>query len=216
VSSALAYVRVSSRSQDDALQRSSIEKRAGERGDTIDDWRAEKRSAKTMERVELRRLLAEAKDGKRRDRRLYLFRLDRLTRSGVRDTLNAIHELRAGGVKVVSVEDGLDLEGPYAEIIISVLAFAAKIELLAKNERIAAARDRVEKEGGTWGRPSRFDDKLRAQARTMSEVEGRSVRAIAMALKIPRATVARELARRASQKEGLEEGADSSKDPGHR
>lgn len=60
---AAAYVRVSSRSQDDAMQRSAIERAATARGDTIVDWRAEKRSAKTMAREELQHLLADAKAG---------------------------------------------------------------------------------------------------------------------------------------------------------
>ena len=157
---AVAYVRVSSRAQDDATQRSADRAAwpTSLRGDTfIVDWRAEKRSAKTMARVELQRLLADARAGVLRGRRLYVFRLDRLTRTGIADTLTTLETLRAGGVEVVSVGDGFDLNGPQAEIIIAVMAWAAKMERLAIAERIAAARDRVEAEGGRWGRPSRVD-----------------------------------------------------------
>ncbi len=157
MTSALAYIRVSSRTQDLASQRSAIERAAGARGDAIDDWRAEKRSAKTMAREELQRLLVDARAGRLRGRRLYLFRLDRLTRTGIAGTLTTLDELRASGVEVVSVADGFDLAGAQAEIIIAVMAWAAKIERLAINERIAAARERVEAEGGRWGRPSRVD-----------------------------------------------------------
>ena len=89
---AVAYIRVSSRAQDHATQRSAIERFASARGDTIGDWRAEKRSAKTMAREELQRLLADARAGRLRGRRLYLFRLDRLTRSGIADTLTTLDE----------------------------------------------------------------------------------------------------------------------------
>jgi DNA invertase Pin-like site-specific DNA recombinase len=55
---ALACIRLSSRAQDSASPRSAIERAAASRGDTIDDWRAEKRSAKTMAREELQCLIA--------------------------------------------------------------------------------------------------------------------------------------------------------------
>ena len=57
---AVAYVRVSSRQQNDETQRSAIERAAHARGDTIEDWRAEKCSAKTMQRQELQRILVQA------------------------------------------------------------------------------------------------------------------------------------------------------------
>jgi Resolvase, N terminal domain len=87
---AAAYVRVSSRAQDDATQRSAIERAASGRGDVIEEWRAEERSASTMARKELQQLLADAKAGRLRGQRLYVFRLDRLTRSGIADTLTTL------------------------------------------------------------------------------------------------------------------------------
>ena len=209
---AVAYIRVSSRAQDHATQRAAIERFASARGDTIGDWRAEKRSAKTMAREELQRLLADARAGRLRGRRLYLFRLDRLTRSGIADTLTTLDELRAHGVEVVSVADGFDLTGPHAEIIVATMAWAAKMERLALGERIAAARERIEAEGGRWGRPCRLGRAEVAQAVAM-RAEGRSVRAIAMATRCPRSTVASALAR-ASRKPGPAEGGDPPGDPG--
>ena len=122
-----------------------------------------------------------------------LFRLDRLTRTGIADTLTTLEELRASGIEVVSVADGFDLAGPSAEIIIAVMAWAAKMERLALGERIAAARERVEAEGGSWGRPQRMDAETISKARRM-RAEGRSLRHIAVALKIPKSTVAATLA----------------------
>src|SRR5205823_7158670 len=90
----------------------------------------------------------------------------------------------------VSVGDGFDLTGPAAEIILAVVCWAAKMERLAINERIAAARERVEAEGRKWGRPSRLTDHDRAKVAALRRV-GRTVRQIAVALKVPRSTVAR-------------------------
>jgi DNA invertase Pin-like site-specific DNA recombinase len=190
---AVAYIRVSSRAQDHASQRSAIERAAAARGDAVDDWRAEKRSARTMAREELQRLLGDARAGRLRGRRLYVFRLDRLTRTGIADTLTTLEDLRAAGVEVVSVADGLDLAGAHAEVIIAVMAWAAKMERLAINERIAAARERIEAEGGRWGRPPRMGKAEVARAVEM-RAEGLTVRAIARSMHVPRSTVGRALA----------------------
>jgi DNA invertase Pin-like site-specific DNA recombinase len=66
------------------------------------------------------------------------------------------------------------------------------MERLAINERIAAARERVEAEGGKWGRPSRFTDADRAKVLALHR-EGRSIRGIAIAMKVPKSTIARAL-----------------------
>jgi DNA invertase Pin-like site-specific DNA recombinase len=189
---ATAYLRVSSRAQDYATQKNAIERAATARGDTITDWRAEKRSGKTLARTELDRLRADARAG--HVRRLYVFKLDRLTRSGIRDTFQVIEELRAHGAELVSVSDGFALDGPAAEVVLAVMAWAAKMERLAINERISAARERVEAEGRSWGRPRRLDPRTRAQAMAMKQA-GKSVREIAMALKVPKSTVARAMSR---------------------
>jgi DNA invertase Pin-like site-specific DNA recombinase len=192
VTTAVAYIRVSARAQDHATQRAAIERAASARGDAIAEWYAEKKGAKTMDRVELQRLLSDARSGGLRGRRLYLYRLDRLTRTGISDTLTTLDELRASGVEIVSVGDGFDLNGPHAEVIIAVMAWAAKMERLALNDRIAAARDRIEAEGGRWGRPSRVDRKTRERAAAIKKA-GRTIREIARDLKVPRSTIGRAL-----------------------
>jgi DNA invertase Pin-like site-specific DNA recombinase len=184
----VAYLRVSSRAQDHSTQRSAIERAAAARGDTITTWYSEKRSGKSLDRAELHRLRADARAGL--VRKIYVFRVDRLTRSGIKDTLQVVEEFRAHRVELVSVSDGFAFDGPAAEIIIAVMSWAAKVERLAINERISAARDRLESEGRAWGRPSRFSaaDIRRVVA---MKTEGRTVREISMALKVPRSTVGR-------------------------
>jgi DNA invertase Pin-like site-specific DNA recombinase len=189
--SACGYIRVSSRAQDHASQRAAIERAAAARGDSITRWYAETASAKTVVRPELQRLRADARAGI--VPRLYVFRLDRLTRSGVRDTFELVEYFRHHGVEIITISDGFDLNGPAAEIVLAVMAGAAKMERIAINERIAAARERCALEGRPWGRPTRMDAVTLRRAHTM-RVEGRSVRAIAIALKVPRSTIARALA----------------------
>jgi DNA invertase Pin-like site-specific DNA recombinase len=67
------------------------------------------------------------------------------------------------------------------------------MERLAIGERIAAARERIEAEGGRWGRPRRVDAPTLRRAQEL-RTQGRSLRDIAIALKIPKSTVAATLA----------------------
>jgi DNA invertase Pin-like site-specific DNA recombinase len=188
MSKTVGYLRVSSRAQDAASQRSAIERAAAARGESIDEWYSEKKSGRTLEREELQRLRADVRAG--RVKRLWIFKLDRLARSGIRDVFEVIEELREAKCELATVADGFALDGPAAEIVLAVLAWSAKMERLAINERIAAARERLEAEGRPWGRPSRVTAAERERALAM-RAAGRSVRSISMALKVPRSTIAR-------------------------
>ncbi len=185
-----AYCRVSSKSQDYPTQRHAIERAAAARGDTVSLWYSEKKSAKTIARPELDRLRADARAGK--VAKLYVFKLDRVARSGIRDTLEVVEELRAHGCELVSVADGFDLTGAVGEIVLCVMAWAAKMERLATNERIAAARARVEAEGGSWGRPRSLNDAQVAQAVQLRK-DGCSLSEIASEVGVSKTTVLRML-----------------------
>ncbi len=182
-----AYVRVSSRSQHRATQIHAIRSAAEARGDKLQSIYSEKRSGKKLDRPELARVRELARRGELH--KLYVFRLDRLTRSGIRDTLVVLDELRAAGCKVVSVADGFDLDGAAADVVIAVMAWAASMERVALGERIAAARKRVEAAGGRWGRPTRVPALLATRIR-MAREAGDSIRELAARFKVPRSTVA--------------------------
>jgi DNA invertase Pin-like site-specific DNA recombinase len=192
----VAYVRVSSRAQDLAMQRLSIEKAAATRGDTIIEWFSEKRSGKTLARPELDHLRALVRD--QNVQTIYCFKLDRLTRSGVADTYRVVDELRRAGCMLIAVADNLTIRAGsddiVSETLVFALALAARLERAAINDRIAAARERLEAEGRPWGRPPRLSQAECARLRALRD-EGRSVRDIAVAMKVPRSTVARALAR---------------------
>lgn len=191
----VAYVRVSSKTQDAASQRAAIEREATARGDAIGAWYSEKVSGKSLDRPELTRLRDDARHG--RVQRVYIFRLDRLTRSGVADTFKVVDELRRAGVTLVSVSDNLTIkpgaDDLTSEVLVFALSLAAKIERTAINERIAAARTRVESAGGAWGRPKAIDDATVSKARAMRE-SGATIRDVSIALKVKRSTIARALA----------------------
>jgi DNA invertase Pin-like site-specific DNA recombinase len=192
----VGYLRVSSRAQDAASQRVAIEKAAAARGDTITDWFSEKRSGKVLARPELDRLRALVRDGNVKT--IFCFKLDRLTRSGVADTYRVVDELRRAGCTLVAVADNLTIRAGsddiVSETLVFALALAARLERAAICDRISAARERLEAEGRPWGRPPRLSEAECARLRTLRD-QGRSERDIAVAMKVPRSTVARALAR---------------------
>jgi DNA invertase Pin-like site-specific DNA recombinase len=172
------------------MQRAAIEKFAAAKGDVVVTWYAEKASAKTIKRPELERLRADAKAGKLR--RTYCYKYDRLCRTGVRDLLNVLEDFKVGGCEVLAVADTVDLAGEAAEMILSALAFAARLERIAINDRISSARDALAAKGRGWGRQSTLSDKDRATMQQM-KAEGRSIRDISIALKLSKSSVARAL-----------------------
>jgi DNA invertase Pin-like site-specific DNA recombinase len=195
-----AYVRVSSASQTALMQRDAIERAASTRGEHISVWYADSFTGGGAHPPELVRMLADARQGKIAT--LYVYRLDRLSRRGIRDTFAIVEELRAAGTKIRTLADGFDVDGSGAEIVMAVLAWAAQMERQAIGERIVAARARIERTGGNWGRPSRVSPDNILDARRM-QTEGRTVREISRALKIPRSTIARALSRKGVPKGGI-------------
>jgi DNA invertase Pin-like site-specific DNA recombinase len=184
-----AYIRVSSRGQDHALQRDAIERK----GVQVGAWYAEKLSARTTNRPELKRLLTDARAGLFSE--LWVFKLDRLTRSGVADTFAVVSELRKAGVTLHCVADGVTIkpsEDVASDVMVFALGLSAGLERVAINDRIAAAREHMAARGEPWGRPPRMTPAEVVTARRMAG-EGRTVREISAALGVPRSTAARAL-----------------------
>jgi DNA invertase Pin-like site-specific DNA recombinase len=181
---------VSSKSQDYQTQRDAIERAAQARGDEIGVWFEEKRSGKSLDRPKLAELLHSAQLGELV--KVYVFRVDRLTRRGIRDTLSIVDGLRSCGCTIVSVADGFALDGPAGDVVLAVMAWAAQMERQAISDRISAARERVEATGGRWGRPRRLDPGTIARARELV-AQGLTHREIAAQLKVPKATLTRAL-----------------------
>lgn len=211
-----AYVRVSSASQSFDMQVQAIERAARARGDDFPTaWYRETMTGGKLARPMLAKLRADVRAGA--VRRLYVYRLDRLSRSGIRDTFQVVEELERHGCELVSIADGFDVSGPGRELVMAVLAWAAQFERDTIGERIRAARAKVEAKGGAWGRPSRMTP---AQCDRASKLagEGMSVRQIAQRLRVPRATVGRvlqvERSARRPEKVSAKRGAAPPKKPG--
>ena len=189
----VAYIRVSSRSQDTATQRTEITRAASGRGDRIATWFEEKRSARTLARPVLQKLRLAIQGGG--ISRVYLYRLDRLTRSGIRDTLALVDEFRTCGCHIVTCADGFLIDGPASDVVLAVMGWAAQMERLALGERIAAARKHVEARGGHWGRPKALVDAAVRRIRALAD-EGETSREIAKRLKVSKTSVLNVLAKK--------------------
>lgn len=205
---ATAYVRVSSASQTSAMQRHAIETAASARGEAIVHWYEDRFTGGGKHPPELVRLLSDARAGK--VGRLYVYRLDRLSRRGIRDLLAIVHDLEEHGVQLRTVADGFDLTGSGRDVVLAVLAWAAQMERQAIGERISAARQRVEAKGGSWGRPRRMQPVQVRQARELA-AKGKTHREIARALRVPRATVWRALAQKPTAKGSVKKPAKRSR-----
>jgi site-specific DNA recombinase len=187
--SVAAYIRVSSKGQDYEYQRQAIGRCASghlEPG-PLALYREKTSATAGLERPELDRLRAAIRAGNVRV--LYVWRLDRLVRSGIRDALEIVQECRAHDCQLVSASDGIDFNGPAADVVVAVLAWAAQMELQARGERIAARRALAEERGEPWGRPSRISPAIRKDI-AARRAAGEPVRSIARALHMPRSTVA--------------------------
>ena len=182
------YVRVSTGGQSVETQNDAVVRAARARGDVIGRVYAEIEGGGARRRPELERLLEDVRAGL--IGRLYVYRLDRLSRAGIRSMLALVEELEAGGVELITIADGFTLAGPARDVILSVVAWAAQMERQAIGERISAARTRVLAEGGQWGRPRREVDARQIAARRS---RGESIRQIAQALHVPKSTVHRVL-----------------------
>ena len=210
----VGYLRVSSRAQDAASQRAAIERAATARGEWIEGWYSEQRSGGTMRRPALDELRADARTGI--VNRIYTFKLDRLTRTGVSDTFALLNEFKLAGCELIAVADNLHLklgEDDMQTVVFQfALGLAAKLERQAIGERIAAARNRLEAEGRAWGRPARLTGLKLEQAKAL-RAEGRSIREIAVAKKVPRSTVGRALSQKGGSNEKVRNQAGTADSP---
>ena len=135
---AAAYIRVSSKAQTLEMQREALERAARARGDRIPLVRW-KRKVPALSPAPNACGSAPRRAAARND--AYTSSVSIGSRApGSATTFEVVEALRAAGVELVTIADGFDLTGPAAEVVLAVMAWAAEMERLAINERIAAAR----------------------------------------------------------------------------
>jgi DNA invertase Pin-like site-specific DNA recombinase len=169
------------------LQRQAVERAAAARGDVELIWFEDTGSGRSWERPALASLKAAIFRGE--VGRLYVFKLDRLSRMGLVDTSKLVAQIHAAGCELISLCEGFDFGAPgVGALLVAMLAFAADFEWRAQQERLKAAREARTRAGKSWGRPKKTPVALGARILEL-RAEGRSVRAISIALKVPKSTV---------------------------
>lgn len=119
--------------------------------DEVSGWNLKKRL------LYRERLLRDAGAGLLRGMVLLVWSLDRLSRRGIRDTFEVIEMLKDSGVLVVSVKEpwfDMRAENPFREIMLALVAWAAKFESDLKSERVKASyqRKKAKNPNASWGR----------------------------------------------------------------
>lgn len=183
-----AYLRVSTSPQEADNQREAVLLAAAARGDGELTWFIDTGSGRSWQRPALEQLRSAIFRGE--VGRVYVWKLDRLSRMGIADTCQLVREWRQAGCALVSALEGFDFGDLVAgELLLAMLAWAADWEWRQQQDRLAAARQRREKSGKSWGRPSKRADVAQKIREMREQHPKRSVREIAVALKVPKSTV---------------------------
>ena len=160
---------------------------AGRSGWTIAREFVECETGSTMLRPELRNMMTAA-DRKEFDLLLF-WRLDRLTRTGIVDTLDTLNKLDRLGIGYHSHQEELIRNtGPMGQLMVAILATVASIEREAISERTKAGMERARSAGKKIGRPHAIANRDKMQ---QARDSGLSLSAIARIHQVSKATAQR-------------------------
>jgi DNA invertase Pin-like site-specific DNA recombinase len=152
----ITYIRVSTKEQDEDVQKRAIEEFAKSRGVEILEWyvdKGESGAAPFKSRPAADKLL---KDLERLKPECVLsWSIDRLGRSML-DTMNTILELESKGVRVITVKEEFlqTLDPNIRKLILSILSWVAEYE----RRRIRERQEEAWKHGKQKGRPPKVSD----------------------------------------------------------
>ena len=97
---------------------------------------------------------------------LLVWALDRLSREGVAATLEIIERLGRYRVKVLLLQESwTEAEGPMQELLLSIVAWVARMESNRRSERTKASLQRAVAEGKRLGRPPGSKDRRKRSRR---------------------------------------------------
>lgn len=175
------YARVSTDNQEAANQLDQLRDFAGKQGWRIVVEYVDKVSGSgKKERPQFEKMMLAASQ-KQFDLLLF-WKLDRLSREGVRKTLAYLTQLDGWGVAWRSYQEPyFDSCGQFRDVVISIAATLAKQERINISERTLAGLQRARKQGKTLGRPEVKVDVARAHK---MQREGLGLRPIARKLGI--------------------------------
>lgn len=142
-----AYIRISTRQQNGAMQEKAIREWAKAKGHEVKFYR-DKFTGKTMDRPGWTRLETAMRKGQAKV--IVIWKLDRLGRT-VSEMSPLFKDLVARGVRLVSLTEGFDLSTAMGKLLAHILASFAEYETEIRGERVAAGQALAKKNGKTWG-----------------------------------------------------------------
>ncbi|MEX1078541.1 MAG: recombinase family protein [Homoserinimonas sp.] len=177
----LGYARVSTGDQSTDLQIDALE---AARCDRI--FVDKGVSGMQARRPELDRLLDLARSGDT----LVVWKLDRLGR-GTRNLLEFLDELKQRGVKFRSLTEGLTVEGPMGDAMITVRTAFAQLERDLLSERTKAGLAAARARGRVGGRPSALSQDQERGVYQLYLVRGHTLEEIGAMFGVHKSTVSR-------------------------
>ena len=171
----VAYIRISTKEQDEEVQRKAIEDYAGRQKVEIAEWYVDKGESGAVpfkSRPAANKMLEDL--GKIKPECVLSWSIDRLGRSML-DTMNTILELESKGVRVITVKEEFlqTLDPNIRKLILSILSWVAEYE----RRRIRERQEEAWKRGKQKGRPPKVSDHVIKQYYKQYVVErGLSVR----------------------------------------
>lgn len=180
------YIRVSSpKGQKTDSQRAELEAWLKRHRHKAPQWFEDRDSATNFQRIAFQKLQADIFAGKITT--VIVWKLDRLARS-LKEGVNVLADWCGRGVRVISITQQIDLNGPVGHLIASLLFGIAEIELQHSKERQAAGIALARKRGIYTGRKSGTTKAAPARARALRK-RGLTVPEIAQALGVKERTV---------------------------
>lgn len=152
----IGYARVSTSSQDTALQIDALKKAGCE---TIYE---EKASGSKKDRPELEQCLKSLRNGDV----LIVWKLDRLGRS-LQHLLEIVNELETKGVGFTSLTEAINTTTSTGKLVFNIFGSLAQFERSLIQDRVKAGLQAARKKGRIGGRPSALDEKQKEMAITM-------------------------------------------------
>lgn len=146
----------------------------------------EKMSGKRNDRPQLAAALAALEDGDT----LVVWKLDRLGRDLIQ-VVSTVKDLRARGVALRSLTEGIDPSTAAGRMMIGILAAFADYELDLKRERAEAKRALIRRRGGNLGGAKPKFDAEQAEAIRRAHANGDTVAELARVHRVSRPTIYR-------------------------
>jgi len=188
------YARVSTKDkgQDTENQLRELREFAESSGWSVTHEYIDHESAKSGDRAEFQKLLADS--SKRKFRAVLVWALDRFTREGIEATFAYLRTLTDGGCDFISYsEPHFRTDGPTGTLMLAIFAWMAEQERRRISERTSAGMETARIKGIKLGRPRAILDRAVVLARHNA---GDSIATIARAVSTDDAPVSRETIRR--------------------